>query len=179
MSSVLFSTIHTWESSWVALDKLLNWKHWKLPDSERERASSQRVDAVVERMRTFCPTAGSKLKPKTLFVTLQDLVDADIIVVTLSSSRSVSSLLRPGSFTHIILDEAAQALETEAIIPLVLADAKTRVVSFSFTKVSLFPFPLYLNKWSGDYPIFNPCKLSSAPHFIFYDAWPPRGEEGI
>ena len=53
-------------------------------------------------------------------------------MVTLSSSRSVSSLLKPGTFTHIILDEAAQALETEAIIPLVLADAKTRVVSFLF-----------------------------------------------
>ena len=64
-------------------------------------------------------------------------MDADIIVVTLSSSRSVSSLLKPGTFTHIILDEAAQALETEAIIPLVLADASTRVVStekkFSFS----------------------------------------------
>ena len=68
-------------------------------------------------------------------------MDADIVVVTLSSSRSVSSLLKPGTFTHIILDEAAQALETEAIMPLVLADANTRVVSVvkvSFSFSTLF-----------------------------------------
>ena len=73
-------------------------------------------------------------------------------MVTFSTSRSVSSLLRPGAFTHILLDEAAQALETEAIMPLVLADAKTRVVK----STQYFSFPFYLNKWSGDYPIFNP-----------------------
>ena len=76
-----------------------------------------------------------------MFFSLQDLVDADIVVVTLSSSRSVSSLLKPGTFTHIILDEAAQALETEAIMPLVLADANTRVVSVvkvSFSFSTLF-----------------------------------------
>lgn len=33
-----------------------------------------------------------------------------------------------GFFTHIIIDEAAQALETEAIQPLLLADYNTRVV---------------------------------------------------
>ena len=59
---------------------------------------------------------------------LQDLEDADIIICTLSTSRTVSELLSPGHFTHILLDEAAQALETEAIIPLVLADTGTRVV---------------------------------------------------
>ena len=49
-------------------------------------------------------------------------------MATLSTSRIIAKLLSPGHFTHILLDEAAQALETEAIIPLVLADKRTRVV---------------------------------------------------
>ena len=34
----------------------------------------------------------------------------------------------PGFFTHIFIDEAAQALECETLIPLALANEKTRVV---------------------------------------------------
>lgn len=33
-----------------------------------------------------------------------------------------------GHFTHILLDEAAQAMECEAIMPLALANADTRIV---------------------------------------------------
>ncbi|KYB28821.1 putative helicase with zinc finger domain-like Protein [Tribolium castaneum] len=36
--------------------------------------------------------------------------------------------LSPGSFTHILLDEAAQALECETITPLALATENTRIV---------------------------------------------------
>ena len=45
------------------------------------------------------------------------------MVATLSTSQSVAELLPRGYFSHILLDEAAQALETEAIMPLVLADS--------------------------------------------------------
>lgn len=34
----------------------------------------------------------------------------------------------PGYFSHILLDEAAQAIECEAIMPLSLANEKTRIV---------------------------------------------------
>jgi superfamily I DNA and/or RNA helicase len=33
-----------------------------------------------------------------------------------------------GHFTHILLDEAAQAMECEAIMPLAIADDRTRIV---------------------------------------------------
>lgn len=33
-----------------------------------------------------------------------------------------------GHFTHILLDEAAQAMECEAIMPLALANDETRIV---------------------------------------------------
>ena len=54
------------------------------------------------------------------------MAGADVVVVTLSTSRAVARLLQPGHFSHVVLDEAAQALETEAIMPLVLAAAGTR-----------------------------------------------------
>ncbi len=36
--------------------------------------------------------------------------------------------LPQGHFTHILIDEAAQAMECEALMPLSLASSKTRIV---------------------------------------------------
>lgn len=61
--------------------------------------------------------------------TVEDVYRHKICVVTLSTSMELASLdLKKGYFTHILLDEAAQALESEAITPLALADANTRIV---------------------------------------------------
>lgn len=61
--------------------------------------------------------------------TVEDLQKHKIVVVTLSTSMELASLnLKKGFFTHILLDEAAQALESEAITPLALADSNTRIV---------------------------------------------------
>lgn len=52
-----------------------------------------------------------------------------IVVVTLSISMELANLDLPkGYFTHIFLDEAAQAMECEAIMPLALANDSTRIV---------------------------------------------------
>ncbi|XP_033117671.1 probable helicase with zinc finger domain [Anneissia japonica] len=52
-----------------------------------------------------------------------------VIVATLSTSRVLSHLdIEPGFFTHILLDEAAQAMECETIMPLALANKNTRIV---------------------------------------------------
>jgi len=61
--------------------------------------------------------------------TENDLEDRHVIVTTLATSRCLADLNLPvGYFTHILVDEAAQAIETEAIMPLVLAGPNTRVV---------------------------------------------------
>ncbi|XP_066267534.1 3'-5' exoribonuclease HELZ2-like [Branchiostoma lanceolatum] len=64
------------------------------------------------------------------YPTKDEVEAAKIVITTLSLSlvleREVG--LSPGFFTHIMVDEAAQALECEAITPLSLATAKTRVV---------------------------------------------------
>ena len=61
--------------------------------------------------------------------TASDIVTANVVVATLSTSRFLSSLvLPPGYFTHIFIDEAAQAMECEALMPFTLSSRNTRVV---------------------------------------------------
>ncbi|XP_078614345.1 putative helicase with zinc finger domain [Branchiostoma floridae x Branchiostoma japonicum] len=64
------------------------------------------------------------------YPTREEVAAAKIVITTLSLSlvleREVG--LEAGFFTHVMVDEAAQALECEAITPLCLATAKTRVV---------------------------------------------------
>lgn len=61
--------------------------------------------------------------------TLEDIRKHRIVVVTLSISMELASLDLPkGYFTHILLDEAAQAMECEAIMPLALASETTKIV---------------------------------------------------
>lgn len=60
--------------------------------------------------------------------TVEDLEKRKIVVTTLSSSRYLVNLnLSKKFFTHILIDEAAQAMESEAIMPLALAGMETRI----------------------------------------------------
>ncbi|KAG7202166.1 hypothetical protein KM043_015848 [Ampulex compressa] len=56
----------------------------------------------------------------------EDVRDSSLIITTLSTSGSLTSLNM--SPTHIIIDEAAQALECECLIPLSLVNPDTRVI---------------------------------------------------
>lgn len=61
--------------------------------------------------------------------TIEDIMKHNVIVVTLGTSVHLSSLNIPDHcFTHILIDEAAQALECETVMPLVLANRLTRIV---------------------------------------------------
>ncbi|MBN3280235.1 HELZ helicase, partial [Polyodon spathula] len=59
----------------------------------------------------------------------EDILKHRVVVVTLSTSQYLCQLdLEPGIFTHILLDEAAQAMECETIMPFALASNSTRIV---------------------------------------------------
>ncbi|CAH1973165.1 unnamed protein product [Acanthoscelides obtectus] len=61
--------------------------------------------------------------------TLDDIMKHRIVVVTLSTSVYLSAMGLPqGFFTHILLDEAAQAIECETVTPLAVAHENTRIV---------------------------------------------------
>ena len=51
-----------------------------------------------------------------------------VVVSTFGYSISLLKILKPGFFTHIFLDEAAQTREPETIIPLCLASRDTKIV---------------------------------------------------
>lgn len=98
----------------------------------------------------------------------EDLQGRRIVVTTLASSNSLTSL----NFvpTHIIVDEAAQALECEVLIPLSLADRETRLI-FAGDQMQLAP-EIYsdlaserglgislLERIYGMYPEDHPCRI--------------------
>lgn len=58
----------------------------------------------------------------------EDIMRHKITVVTLSTSIYLTAMGIPqGFFTHILIDEAAQAIECETITPLTMANDKTRI----------------------------------------------------
>lgn len=61
--------------------------------------------------------------------TRQDLASHRVIVCTLSTSSYLFSLdLEPGTFSHILIDEAAQAQEPHTLLPLCFAGSNSRIV---------------------------------------------------
>ena len=61
--------------------------------------------------------------------TRDDVIRHRVVITTLATSKHLLELqLNHGFFTHILVDEAAQALEPEALIPLALAGPHTKVV---------------------------------------------------
>ena len=58
-----------------------------------------------------------------------NLLEHRVIITTLSTSKVLLDLhVFHGFFTYILIDEAAQALEPEALTPLVFAGPNTKVV---------------------------------------------------
>ncbi len=61
--------------------------------------------------------------------TRDDVIKHRVVIATLAMSKHLFDLqLNHGFFTHILVDEAAQALEPEALLPLALAGPNTKVV---------------------------------------------------
>ena len=58
-----------------------------------------------------------------------DVVEHRVVITTLSTSQVLLDLeVLHGFFTHILIDEAAQALEPEALNPLKFAGTNTKIV---------------------------------------------------
>ena len=57
-----------------------------------------------------------------------DIENNQIIISTLATAKMLLECGAQGMFTHIFIDEAGQALETQSLVPLTLATSKTCVV---------------------------------------------------
>lgn len=87
--------------------------------------TNRRVATHVEMVRSyFLTTPDGKLRTPTK----EDVMNAQIVVVTLKSSLYLTKLQLSGAFTHVFVDEATQGLECEALMPLLMAREKTCVV---------------------------------------------------
>ena len=83
--------------------------------------------SISDTMMPYCImdlNTGTFRKP-----TLEELARKTVIVTTLvTADMLIKCGVKPGFFTHIFIDEAAQAMEVETLIPLSLAAKDTKVV---------------------------------------------------
>ncbi|CAH1794723.1 unnamed protein product [Owenia fusiformis] len=136
------------------------------------------IQTVHQTILDYCTLEGSTFRMPTM----EELNDHRIIVTTLSTSRCLDDLgLDPGFFTHILIDEAAQAMECEAIMPLALANHDTRLVlagdhmqlspevHSDFARERDFHISL-LERLYDIYPAENPCKILLCENYRSHEA---------
>ncbi|XP_053563874.1 probable helicase with zinc finger domain [Bombina bombina] len=112
----------------------------------------------------------------------EDILRHRVVVVTLSTSQYLCQLdLEPGFFTHILLDEAAQAMECETIMPLALANKNTRIV-LAGDHMQLSPFVYsefarernlhvsLLDRLYEHYPVDFPCRILLCENYRSHEA---------
>ncbi|WAR30145.1 HELZ-like protein [Mya arenaria] len=91
----------------------------------------RRIETVSADVQKFCLLQTDEMSARVRFraPNEKDIEDHRVIVTTMGSSKLLTRLkLKRGYFTHIFLDEAAQVLESETLIPLSLSGTYTRVV---------------------------------------------------
>ncbi|XP_014807742.1 PREDICTED: probable helicase with zinc finger domain isoform X1 [Calidris pugnax] len=112
----------------------------------------------------------------------EDILKQRVVVVTLNTSQYLCQLdLEPGFFTHILLDEAAQAMECETIMPLALANRNTRIV-LAGDHMQLSPFVYsefarernlhvsLLDRLYEHYPAEFPCRILLCENYRSHEA---------
>ncbi|GAB1296993.1 Probable helicase with zinc finger domain [Apodemus speciosus] len=112
----------------------------------------------------------------------EDILKHRVVVVTLSTSQYLCQLdLEPGFFTHVLLDEAAQAMECETIMPLALATKNTRIV-LAGDHMQLSPFVYsefarernlhvsLLDRLYEHYPAEFPCRILLCENYRSHEA---------
>ncbi|XP_067043097.1 3'-5' exoribonuclease HELZ2-like isoform X4 [Acropora muricata] len=85
----------------------------------------RRLETASQIARNYCLIKNGAF----LLPTRENILERRVIITTLSTSKVLLNLqVFHGFFTHILIDEAAQALEPETLTPLVFAGPETKVV---------------------------------------------------
>ena len=90
-----------------------------------------RVFAKYRNIRTISEVVQQYVPIKDYTIQIpstEDIKASSVVVTTLATSHRLVSSELQGHFTHILIDEAGQALETEVLQPLTLATGDTCVV---------------------------------------------------
>ena len=88
----------------------------------RVYATTRDIRSVPKAVLPYTNIERGRLK-----IDLDDIRHCHVVITTTTTAARLHNLPN-GHFTHILLDEAGQVLETEAIIPLTLAKQHTCVV---------------------------------------------------
>ena len=90
----------------------------------------RKLATVSDTVKEYCLIANKETPTEAFRLpTRDDVIRHRVIVTTLGMSRALFDMeLHRGYFSHILIDEAAQALETETLTPLTLAGNNTKVV---------------------------------------------------
>ncbi|XP_033113754.1 helicase with zinc finger domain 2-like [Anneissia japonica] len=86
---------------------------------------NRRISTIPKRVRMHCLF---EIESKLRVPNRDDIEKAKVVICTLTTAIYMIPLNVKGSFTHILIDEAGQALEPQTIMPLALANEKTCVV---------------------------------------------------
>ena len=88
-------------------------------------ACSFRLETTSSIARKYCLIVGHMF----VLPSRDHLVEHRVVITTLSTSQELLDLqVLRGFFTHILIDDAAQAIEPEALTPLFFAGPDTKVV---------------------------------------------------
>ena len=83
------------------------------------------LSTVSDRVKEYCLISDEAFR----LPTRDEVLEHRVVVSTLGMSRALFDMeLHRGFFSHILVDEAAQALETEVLAPITLAGNDTKVV---------------------------------------------------
>ncbi|KAK3594867.1 hypothetical protein CHS0354_005940 [Potamilus streckersoni] len=86
----------------------------------------RRVYTVAPEVKKYCILSPDKSYFES--PTKEDILNHRIVIVTLAESLVLTTMGLQGNFTHIFIDEAAQSLECETIMPISLANENTCIV---------------------------------------------------
>uniref|UniRef100_A0A4W3JYX0 Helicase with zinc finger domain 2-like n=1 Tax=Callorhinchus milii TaxID=7868 RepID=A0A4W3JYX0_CALMI len=113
---------------------------------------NRRINTVDPIVRQFCLISESH---QFVYPTKHQVEQYRLIITTFSTAYVLHKRAPDVRFTHILLDEAAQALEGETLIPLLMADGNTKVVVAGdhfqiapklFSKKSVFCFQSLIHR---------------------------------
>ena len=129
------------------------------------------VNTVPQEVQQYCLIEMEQGCRKFLMPTEEEILKHRVVVATLNTSRHIVSLnLEKGVFTHILVDEAAQAMESETLTPLAMVKPGTRLVlAGDYMQLSpevYSPFceerglgTSLLERLYDLYPVTSPCKI--------------------
>ncbi|XP_038049673.1 helicase with zinc finger domain 2-like [Patiria miniata] len=104
------------------LHKLVEAKEIK--QMTRVYARNRHIKTIGDIVLKYTKVANCKVQTPTV----KEIKASSVVITTLTTSYSLQSSELYGHFTHILIDEAGQALETEVLQPLTFATGSTCVV---------------------------------------------------